>query len=497
MFDKFEPFKSVQKQNFTFQPTRYELWMGGEMVGSGKVGAVISAKVIKFEGVEKVVVGFSDAKLNGELAENNVFDEFITSNDRLQLVTVPQVTNVENVGIMMFQMNIGATRQRKDFNRNEPFCCNLFLQDGAIAKVTFSYSNPEKLLEFYSEPEGHGTVNLDFVFHSPDHKRYENGRHVSGPHGGAPRAVKVEANVSGGEGYTVTIYYTDSGKAVVQMAPKQMKMIQQSEELMVLRGYGQDAMGVSFADYGLTIQHNGGQVTKCILHMFDRQVDIEYLGSGGDTVLNEQEIVVWAKNAMAQYASENVTDGKQLLAQIYRSVKDDPGQLKLVRDFAVLGAAYLMMLNQEISDDIDALQLIASVGYLCVSKAIEKDGGNLNLYKDRLLLLRIGHQPLTFTVMLALQIDTNPISSMSSLAGYRARDAIYKMEIADLELHPPLYKQVAFFQERKTEFDQLIGRHFFMPEKTLDNVVKSGVEIHKKLLDYLVRRVMEEGDMDF
>ena len=33
--------------------------------------------------------------------------------------------------------------------------------------------------------------DLNFVFNSPDHLRYENSIHVSGPHGGAPRAVKV------------------------------------------------------------------------------------------------------------------------------------------------------------------------------------------------------------------------------------------------------------------------------------------------------------------
>jgi len=35
-------------------------------------------------------------------------------------------------------------------------------------------------------------MKLDFVFKSSDHLRYENGRHVSGPHD-AGRVVKVEA----------------------------------------------------------------------------------------------------------------------------------------------------------------------------------------------------------------------------------------------------------------------------------------------------------------
>lgn len=120
-------------------------------------------------------------------------------------------------------------------------------------------------------------LELEFVFTSSDHLRYENGRHVSGPHGGAPRAVKVEENISGNEGYTVTMFNTDGGKAFVQMAPKQMKLISADNEKIQLRGYGRDAMGSSFSDYGLTIYQDKGNIEKCILHMFDRGVDIEYL----------------------------------------------------------------------------------------------------------------------------------------------------------------------------------------------------------------------------
>ncbi len=124
-------------------------------------------------------------------------------------------------------------------------------------------------------------MKLDFVFKSSDHLRYENGKHVSGPHGGARRAVKVEPNINGGEGVSVTMYNLDGNHPVwqnnVQMAPKQMKVIEQTNDKIVLRGYGHDAMGSSFADYGLTIKLKNGQLENCILHMHDRGVDIEYL----------------------------------------------------------------------------------------------------------------------------------------------------------------------------------------------------------------------------
>lgn len=124
-------------------------------------------------------------------------------------------------------------------------------------------------------------MKLDFVFKSSDHLRYENGNHVSGSHGGAGRAVKVEPNISGGEGLTVTLYNLDGNHPVwqnnVQMAPKQMKIIKETNDKIVLRGYGHDAMGASFSDYGLTINLKNGELYNCILHMHDRGVDIEYL----------------------------------------------------------------------------------------------------------------------------------------------------------------------------------------------------------------------------
>lgn len=178
-FDKFEPYEIIQKQDFAFKPTRYETWMGGKVIASGKTNSIITAKAVYIDGEEKMEVSFDDVLLNTELASKNIFDMFLTSTDRLQLITIPNETNHENVAIMMFKMTVGATRQSKNFKRNEPYCCNLFMLSGAIAKITFSYSNPEKLIEFYSELENE-EIDLEFVFHSSDHLRYENGMHVSG-----------------------------------------------------------------------------------------------------------------------------------------------------------------------------------------------------------------------------------------------------------------------------------------------------------------------------
>ena len=164
---------------------------------------------------------------------------------------------------------------------------------------------------------------MNFVFKSPDHIRYENGRHVSGPHGGAGRAIKVEPKISGGEGYTVTLFNLDGNHPIwqnnVQMAPKQMKVVQQEGDKIVLRGFGYDAMGASFADYGLTINFKNGEVEKCILHMHDRSVDVEYLKADGQqtttSIQNDDDGLGALQDFIQKWVSETPMNVKMIIAQ--------------------------------------------------------------------------------------------------------------------------------------------------------------------------------------
>lgn len=138
-------------------------------------------------------------------------------------------------------------------------------------------------------------MELNFTFKSSDHLRYENGVHVAGPHGGANRAVKVEPNINGcngyniqgGDGYIVTIYNLDGMHPAwqnnVQMSPKPMRIVSQSVDKIALRGYPVQAMSpfgwIDFngEDYGLTIYIQDEEVDKCVLHLHDRKIDLEYL----------------------------------------------------------------------------------------------------------------------------------------------------------------------------------------------------------------------------
>ena len=126
-----------------------------------------------------------------------------------------------------------------------------------------------------------------FVFKSTCHQRYENGRRVRGLQE-CMRTVSVEKNINGcqgyklqpGLGYIVKIFNDDLGRP--QMSDKPMTITEKTADRVELRGYPIKAqspfgwMDVDYQDYGLTVYYKDGMVTRCVLHMFDRNVDLEY-----------------------------------------------------------------------------------------------------------------------------------------------------------------------------------------------------------------------------
>jgi len=137
------------------------------------------------------------------------------------------------------------------------------------------------------------------LFESYSHLRYENGRQTKPEPTICDRAIEIESkHCNGSEGYLVTIHNVDARNSYhVTMAPKPMKVIEVTNEKIVLRGFGiYDAEGmlggpIPYANYGLTIFLKNGIVDKVILHMYDKDsmdetlkiikinVDIEYYGS--------------------------------------------------------------------------------------------------------------------------------------------------------------------------------------------------------------------------
>jgi hypothetical protein len=151
MYDTYEPFRGIKMQSFTFLPKRYEIWQSGKMIKSGKSFLPINAIVVNEYGEEKVRITVNDNSLFDDISQETIFDAFISQKDRMQLITIPAKTNADCMGMLGNRMIVGATRNEKNFDYNDAYCCNLFMINGDMKKVTFAFSNPEKLIEFYQD----------------------------------------------------------------------------------------------------------------------------------------------------------------------------------------------------------------------------------------------------------------------------------------------------------------------------------------------------------
>ncbi|BDW77207.1 hypothetical protein BFINE_30020 [Bacteroides finegoldii DSM 17565] len=113
---------------------------------------------------------------------------------------------------------------------------------------------------------------------------------VSGHNYGCNRRFVIEKNIEGGEGYTVTLYNLDGlhplWKDNIQMAPKRMRIISTSDNIVELRGYGYDenamALGAPLADasfdsYGIMLLIENAEIRRIQLNMYDRNISIVYL----------------------------------------------------------------------------------------------------------------------------------------------------------------------------------------------------------------------------
>lgn len=149
------------------------------------------------------------------------------------------------------------------------------------------------LFDFFKRSSSEPSVDLtDFKFVSDNHHRFENGVKSGANNKGAWRGVRVQAKGNGA--FIVTMYNLSGTHPVwgdnIQMAPKPMKIIKQDKDKIILRGFGNDAMGGSFSDYGITLYIQDTLIEKVTLHMFDRNIDITYL-RGNPVEMNPPKLI--------------------------------------------------------------------------------------------------------------------------------------------------------------------------------------------------------------
>lgn len=353
----------------------------------------------------------------------------------------------------------------------------------------------------------------NFEFDSTCHQRYENGQPVRGLQV-CPRYIKIKKNINGcsgyqltpGDGYILTATNGDTGQP--QFAPKPMRVVKFSNTEILLKGYcvsAQTPFGwqeIDLSDYGFSIILEKNVVKKCILFLYDRNVKLEYMvgnktteNSANNTACRMVETESLVVEALKQLSIGN--DGDETYHPLYkswRSYKDNPEQLKNIKDFGHYGMGLMIFLSYGTISDIDDRQQLASLAYLFISKAIKQNSTNANLFKNRLLLMITNHEAFEYTVSSVVNKDQDFFSM--NLMPFQARDAMFKMEYADLSFNRALLS-IDILASKYQDLQTKINSGFFGKESTNESIILSGKSLHEQVLTYIEHKVLDEGDIDF
>ena len=379
----------------------------------------------------------------------------------------------------------------------------------------------ERLERLKAEREQAESVQ-PFTFQSNCHQRYENDSPVLGLQD-CLRTVSVVKNTNGcpgyrlqpGIGYIVKIYNDDLGKP--NMSDKPMKVVRKTADMLELRGFPIEAQSpfgwqeVDYSDYGFVVYYKNGLIDKCVLHMYDRNIRIEYLKKESTPTVGSQtenpssheiknstdptETEILVKEALQQLAAGN--DGDAVyhpLFKAWRSFQRNPEQLKQIVDFGRYGMGLMIFLSYGTVSDIDDKQQLVSVSYLFLSKAIKDSPQNINLYKNRLILMISNHEAFEYTVSSVVNKEVGFV--WMNLSPFKARDAMFKMEFADL-LRSPQLLNIDILEQRYIDLQAKISNGFFGPDQDGDLIREQGNGLHQEILEYLETKVIEDGDIDF
>lgn len=142
-----------------------------------------------------------------------------------------------------------------------------------------------EIFSFFKRKKDNGKENKllidlsNFMFVSSTHSKYEKGIETASVDG-CWKGIQINKNSKNDDSYSMTIRALDKQKSRwekdVQMSIKQMKIGAVSNDKLELRGYGDDAMGVSFSDYGLAVLFENNTIVKIILKYFYRNVELHY-----------------------------------------------------------------------------------------------------------------------------------------------------------------------------------------------------------------------------
>jgi hypothetical protein len=205
----------------------------------------------------------------------------------------------------------------------------------------------------------------------------------------------------------------------------------------------------------------------------------------------------YVAEAMTQY--KRGIDGDAVYHPLYkawRSFQNDVSQLADIQDNSQFGMGLMFFLSYGTVRDIDEQQQLASVAYYFISKAIKENPNNVNNYKNRLLIMLLNQEAFQYTVSSVVNKDEGFSLMGMQMSSFNARDAMFKMEFADLHTNQSLLS-IEMLNNRYNDLRNKISSGFFGNNETYQTILQSGEKLHGEVFSYIEEKIITDNDVDF
>lgn len=205
----------------------------------------------------------------------------------------------------------------------------------------------------------------------------------------------------------------------------------------------------------------------------------------------------YVAEAMTQY--KRGIDGDAVYHPLYkawRSFQNDVSQLAEIQNNSQFGMGLMFFLSYGTVRDIDEQQQLASVAYYFISKAIKENPNNINNYKNRLLIMVLNQEAFQYTVSSVVNKDEGFNLMGMQMSSFNARDAMFKMEFADLHTNQSLLS-IEMLNNRYNDLRDKISSGFFGNNETYQTILQSGEKLHCEVFSYIEEKIITDNDVDF
>ena len=205
----------------------------------------------------------------------------------------------------------------------------------------------------------------------------------------------------------------------------------------------------------------------------------------------------YVAEAMTQY--KRGIDGDAVYHPLYkawRSFQNDVSQLAEIQNNSQFGMGPMFFLSYGTIRDIDEQQQLASVAYYFISKAIKENPNNINNYKNRLLIMLLNQEAFQYTVSSVVNKDEGFKLMGMQMSSFNARDAMFKMEFADLHTNQSLLS-IEMLNNRYNDLRNKISSGFFGKNETYQTILQSGEKLHGEVFSFIEEKIITDNDVDF